>query len=80
MADRISRGNRWAARKVRQAETYERNKPKKRDEQARRATRMKELIQKGTYPYTPAVASWVSTQIGKPFTQISEAEVKELVK
>ncbi len=50
----------------------------KRKEQANRAKKMAELIKKGPFPYTPAVQSWVSEQLGKPFTQVTEAEAKEL--
>jgi hypothetical protein len=51
----------------------------KRKERAARDARMAELIGKGAFPYTPAVMSWVSTKLGKPSTQVSEAEVKGLV-
>lgn len=52
----------------------------KRKERASRDKRMGELIQKGKFPYTPAIQSWISVTIGKPFTQVSEAEAKALVK
>jgi hypothetical protein len=52
----------------------------KRKERAARDRRMAELIKAGKFPYTPAIQSWISTQAGKPFTQVSEDEVKELVK
>ena len=38
------------------------------------------LIKAGKFPYTPAIQSWISTKLGKPFTQVIEDEVKALVK
>ena len=52
----------------------------KRKERANRDKKMVELIKKGTYPYIPSVQTWVSERLGKPFTQVSEAEAKELAK
>lgn len=52
---------------------------KKVDERARRATRMKELIKKGTPPYTPAIQSWLSATLGKPSRLITEDDVKGLL-
>lgn len=53
------------------------NGHKKRKERAARDARMKKLVSGGTFPYTPAVQSWLSVQVGVPFTQISEAQAKE---
>ncbi len=52
----------------------------KRKATAARATRMGKLIEKGAFPYTPAIQSWVAVQLGKPFTQVTEDEVKGLLK
>jgi hypothetical protein len=52
----------------------------KRKERANRDARMKKLIAAGTFPYTPAVQSWISTQLGLPFTQITEEQTKALAK
>ena len=52
----------------------------KRKERAARDVRMAELLGKGTFPYTPSIMSWVSGKLGKPSTQITEAEAKELAK
>jgi hypothetical protein len=52
----------------------------KRKEQANRDERMAGLIKAGSYPYTPAVQSWISVKLGKPFTQVSEEEAKSLAK
>jgi hypothetical protein len=52
----------------------------KTDERQRRTRRMLELIQKGQFPYTPAVQSWISTQLDKPARLVTPDEVKDLVK
>ena len=52
----------------------------KRKERANRDERMAGLIKAGKFPYTPAIQSWISTKLGKPFTQVTEDEVKALVK
>lgn len=56
------------------------NGHKKRKERAARDARMKKLVSGGAFPYTPAVQSWLSTQLGVPFTQITEAQAKEAAK
>lgn len=56
------------------------NGHRKRKERAGRDARMAALIKKGKFPYTPAVQSWVSSQLGIPFSQLKEADVKALVK
>jgi len=52
----------------------------KQKERIARDARMVELLKKGQFPYTPSIASWVSAQLGKPFTQITEAEAAALAK
>ena len=52
----------------------------KRKERANRDARMAGLVKAGTFPFTPAVQSWVSTKLGKPFTQVTEAEAAALAK
>ncbi len=56
------------------------NGHKKRKARASRDTRMKKLINSGKFPYIPAVQSWLSTQLGVPFSQITEAQAKEAAK
>jgi hypothetical protein len=51
-------------------------KTKERD---RRKLRMVELIKKGKLPYTPAVMSWLSSQLDKPSRLITEADVKKVL-
>jgi hypothetical protein len=50
----------------------------KRKERTNRDKKMVELIKKGPFPYTPSIQSWVSEQLGKPFTQVTEAEASQL--
>ncbi|HXD86141.1 MAG TPA: hypothetical protein VN641_06590 [Urbifossiella sp.] len=50
----------------------------KRKERANRDKRMAGLIKAGKFPFTPAVQSWISLQLGKPFTQITEEQAKKL--
>lgn len=52
----------------------------KRKERANRDKKMAELINSGKFPYTPSIQSWVSEKLGKPFTQVTEAEARELAK
>jgi hypothetical protein len=52
----------------------------KRKERANRDARMKKLITGGKFPYTPAVQSWISAQLGTPFSQITEEQAKALAK
>jgi hypothetical protein len=52
----------------------------KRKERASRDARMKKLIAGGKFPYTPAVQSWISAQLGIPFSQVNEEQAKELAK
>ena len=52
----------------------------KRKERANRDERMAGLVKSGKFPFTPAIQSWVSVKLGKPFSQITEAEAKTLAK
>lgn len=55
------------------------NGMKKDDERQRRTLRMKELIGKAKFPYTPTIRNWLSAELGKPASRIEEAEVKRLL-
>ena len=74
-ARRIRRNQRQAD----MAESRQVNGMIKDKERARRETRMLGLIQKGQYPYTPAVMSWLSTRLDKPARQITQDDVKQMV-
>ena len=52
----------------------------KRKERASRDKRMAGLIQKGKFPYTPAVQSWISGKLGVPFARVTEEQAKSLAK
>ena len=80
MAERMSTRKRMDNARSRGKVTRVENGHLKRKERANRDTRMKGLIKAGTFPYTPAIQSWISIQAGVPFTQVSEEQVKELVK
>ena len=49
-------------------------------ERVRRHTRMKTILKKGKLPYTPSVMSWLSTQLDKPSTRVTQADVDSLLK
>ena len=54
------------------------NGMRKTAERERRNVRMLELVKKGKLPYTPAVMSWLSSQLDKPSRLITQAEVDKL--
>ena len=56
------------------------NSLRKAAERLRREKDMLELIQKGSYPYTPNVMSWVSERLDKKASQIDASEIKALIK
>jgi hypothetical protein len=51
----------------------------KRKERARRDLRMKSLVKKGKLPYSPSVMSWLSVQLKKPSSRITQTEVDKLL-
>ena len=80
MAERMSTASRMDRARANGKITRKVNGHLKRRERANRDKRMAELIKGGKFPYTPAIQSWISGQLGKPFTQVTEEQVKELVK
>ena len=48
-------------------------------ERLRRQTRMITILQAGKLPYIPSVMSWISGQLDKPSTRITQADVDSLV-
>ena len=62
------------------AVTRTENGPRKRRERVNRDAKMAELIRKGTFPYTPAVMSWVSARLDTPTRQITAEQVLALAK
>jgi hypothetical protein len=55
------------------------NGHKKKAERVRREARMVELLKKSKLPYTPSLMSWVSEQLNKPSTRITQEEIDRLV-
>lgn len=79
MAERMSTATRMDRARANGVITRGRKSAAKRRERDNREVRMIAAIKKGPYPYTPAVQSWISNAIGKPFTQIDENEAKSLI-
>ncbi len=80
MAERMSTATRMDRARANGKVTRRENGHYKQKERSARDLRMVELLKKGKFPYTPSIASWVSVQLGKPFTQITEAEAHALAK
>lgn len=55
------------------------NGHKKKKERVRRDARMLELVKAHKLPYTPTVLSWLSVQLDKPATRITQDDVNKLV-
>jgi hypothetical protein len=79
MAERMSTRRRYDRIRDKSAVSRTVNGHLKRKERASRDKRMAELIKAGTFPYTPAVQSWVSAKLGEPFSRVTEEQVKALV-
>ena len=80
MADRMSTASRMDRARANGRVTRIENGQLKRKERASRDARMKELLKKGKFPYTPSIMSWVSVKLGKPSTQITAEEALALAK
>ncbi|QDU23450.1 hypothetical protein [Urbifossiella limnaea] len=80
MAKRMSTRLRMERQRNNAAVSRTKNGHLKRKKAATRDARMLALVKAGTFPYTPAVQSWLSVQLGDRFNRITEAQVKELVK
>ncbi len=52
----------------------------KKKERERRSTRMVTILKAGKVPYVPSVMSWLSEQLGKKSTRITQADVDGLLK
>ena len=61
------------------AQSRMRNGAEKKKERVRRQTRMVELIRSGKLPYTPSIMSWISAQLDKPSTRITQEDVDRLL-
>lgn len=80
MAERMSTRRRMDRIRDDHAVSRTVNGHRKRKERANRDGRMAGLIKTGKFPYTPAVQSWVSGKLGKPFTKVTEDEARALAK
>lgn len=80
MAHRMSTRIRYDRIRDNSAISRTRNGHLKRKERTNRDERIKGLIRGGKFPYTPPIQSWISIQLGVPFTQVTEDQVKGLVK
>ena len=61
------------------AESRLRNGIVKTKERARRNARMADTLKSGKLPYGKAVMSWLSAQIDKPSTRITQADVDKFL-
>ena len=66
-------------RQIDMAQSRIRNGAEKKKERVRRQTRMVELLKKGRLPYTPSIMSWISAQLDKPTTRITQEDVDQLL-
>ncbi len=66
-------------RRVDMKESRLRNGVRKVKERARRDDRMRAVIKQGKLPYAPVVMSWLSAQLGKRSSLITQAEVDKLL-
>ncbi|MGL6074101.1 MAG: hypothetical protein ACRC8S_08070 [Fimbriiglobus sp.] len=80
MAERMSTRTRMDRIRANGKISRQENGLVKRKERANRDKRMAEIIGKTKFPYAPSVMSYLSQKLGKPSTQITEAEAKEAVK
>ncbi len=73
-----ARRDRLDGRLAKAIKTRRRNSPLKTKERSRRAANMIALIKRSKPPYTPAVMSWLSRQLGKPATKITPQDIKAI--
>lgn len=66
-------------RKRQQAASRARNRPRKARERLRRDARMIQTIKAGPMPYAPWVMSWLSIQLDKAASRITQDDVKALL-
>jgi hypothetical protein len=80
MAERMSTATRMDRARDNHAVTRTVNGHRKRKQRTLRDIRMKELLHKGSFPYTPAIMSWLSEKLEKPASRITAAEADALKK
>ena len=62
-----------------QRQSRQDNGMRKEKERNRRHSRLLGMVKGAKPPYTPTVLSWLSQAIGKPGTQITQADVDKLL-
>ncbi len=70
------RRDRLDGRLARAKATRQTNSTKKEFERERRKSLNVKIIKAGKFPYTPAIMSWLSSELDKKASQITEADVK----
>lgn len=80
MAVRMSTARRMDRARAKGKVTRSENNIRKTKERNNRDARMVELIKKGTFPYIPAVMSWLSVKLDKPASQLTEADAQSVAK
>lgn len=76
---KITRAGRRRLDAIDAAHARERNAKAKSVERRRRRTRMLGIISGASLPYPPHVMSWLSRELGKPSSRITQEDVKALV-
>jgi len=71
------RRDRFDLRALKQKLSRSENTPIKVKERARRDLRMRELIQKGTWPYTRVVRNWLAVCCGKPEGELTPEDAQK---
>ncbi len=74
------RGDRRAQRQVDMKTSRRKNGVVKKKERMRRDARMLAVVKKGKLPFIPPVMSWLSVQLDKPSTRITQADIDSLGK
>lgn len=78
MAERMSTSTRMDRARANGKVTRIENGHRKRKARRNRDLRFVQLVQKGTFPYTPAIMSWASQTLGVPSTQLTADMVKAI--
>lgn len=74
------RGDRRRQRQFDMKTSRRKNGALKKKERVRRGTRILAIVKGGKLPYIPSVMSWLSTQLDKPASRITQADVDTLLK
>jgi hypothetical protein len=77
MAKRMSTARRMDRARDNAAISRAENGARKRKEVANRTKRMKGLLNKGKFPFTPAILNWVSLQLDKPSSSLTADDCKK---